>query len=225
MAEHGGYHIGLAGSKKPFRLGVYPAVSLTEARQARAIAKANLAKGIDPSQQRKEHKLAVRAVAATKTLGHVFEEWFKKFQTDNPKIKPRTERRNRGMMNHILCHPVAKRDIAAVEPSELLAALQIQEKRGFLENATRLRALVALVFRYGMACGYCKNNPAAALEGAFVAPPVKPMPAITLPAPAGKLLRDIASYGEGRGSLVARCHAIPRADVRSPRRATASRMD
>ena len=51
-----------------------------------------------------------------KGFGSVFEEWFKKFQTDNAKIKPRTEARNRGMMNHVLGHPIAKREIGSIEP-------------------------------------------------------------------------------------------------------------
>lgn len=187
------------GKQKTISLGVYPAVSLTEARELRTTAKALLAKGIDPSQQRKDDKIAL---AATQGFGSVFEEWFKKFQTDNAKIKPRTEARNRGMMNHVLDHSIAKREIGSIEPSDLLVVLQIQESRGFLENATRLRAMISLVFRYAMARGYCKHNPAAALEGAFVSPKVKPMPAITLPVPAGKLLRDIAAYDTGRGSLV-----------------------
>lgn len=185
------------GKQKTISLAIYPAVSLTEARDMRAIAKASLAKGVDPSQQRKDDKIAL---AAAQAFGSVFEEWFKKFQTDNAKIEPRTEARNRGMMNHVLGHPIAKREIGSIEPSDLLTLLQIQEKRGFLENATRLRAMTALVFRYAMARGYCKHNPAAALEGAFVSPKVKPMPAITLPVPAGKLMRDITAY-DGRGGL------------------------
>ena len=185
------------GKQKTISLGAYPAVSLTEARKKRDIAKATLAKGIDPSQQRKNDKIAL---AATQSFGSVFEEWFKKFQTDNAKIRPRTEARNRCMMKHILGHPIAKREIGSIEPSDLLAVLQIQESRGFLENATRLRAMISLVFRYAMARGYCKHNPAAALEGAFVSPKVKPMPAVTLLAPAGKLMRDIAAY-DGRSPL------------------------
>lgn len=180
------------GKPNVISFGSFPDVPLGDARAAR-----NAAKGINPSQQRKDDKAAI---AATRTFGSVFEEWFQKFQTDNEKIKPRTVRRNKVMMKHILVHPIAKRGIGHIEPSELLVVLQIQEDRGFLENATRLRAMTETVFRYGMARGYCKHNPAAALVGAFVSPKVKPMAAITEPPAAGKLLRDIAAY-EGNGPL------------------------
>jgi integrase len=185
------------GKPKTISFGSFPDVPLGDARAARDKARGLIAKGINPSQQRKDDKAAI---AATRSFGSVFEEWFKKFQTDNEKIKPRTERRNKGMMQHILVHPIAKRGIGHIEPSELLVVLQIQEDRGFLENATRLRAMCETVFRYGMARGYNKHNPAAALEGAFVSPKVKPMPAITEPVAAGKLLRAIAAY-EGYGPL------------------------
>jgi integrase len=185
------------GKPNVMSFGSFPDVRLGEARDARAAAKALLAKGINPSRQRKDDKAAI---AATRTFGSVFEEWFKKFQTESEKIKPRTLRRNSGMMKHILVHPIAKRGVGSIEPSELLAVLQIQEDRGFPENATRLRAMCETVFRYAMARGYCKHNPAAALVGAFVSPKIKPMAAITDPVDAGALLREIATY-EGDGPL------------------------
>jgi hypothetical protein len=53
--------------QKTFALGVYPAVSLLDARQARDLAKRQLAKGLDPSRERKAEKRG-RSVSAANTF-------------------------------------------------------------------------------------------------------------------------------------------------------------
>ena len=80
--------------------------------------------------------------------------------------------------------------------------LRVHEAKGFLENATRLRAIASLIFRFGISTGVCKRDPAADLAGALTSPTVKHRPAIIDPVLAGKLFRDIAGYEAGRGSLV-----------------------
>ena len=51
------------GRQKTLALGVYPIVSLADARMARDAAKQLLARDIDPSQARKEQKRAARLSA------------------------------------------------------------------------------------------------------------------------------------------------------------------
>src|SRR5690606_24231629 len=64
-----------AGKEKTLALGVYPDVSLKEARLGRDKAKLKLAEGIDPSQLRKTKKLALRESHAN-SFQAVAEEWF-----------------------------------------------------------------------------------------------------------------------------------------------------
>jgi hypothetical protein len=47
-----------AGKRKTLSLGVYPDVTLADARQGRDDARRLLAKGIDPSKRKKEKKIA-----------------------------------------------------------------------------------------------------------------------------------------------------------------------
>lgn len=56
-----------AGKQKTLALGVYPAVSLIDARQKRDQARSQLAKDIDPSESRKEQKLQ-KAIAANNSF-------------------------------------------------------------------------------------------------------------------------------------------------------------
>ena len=50
------------GKQKTLSFGAYPAVSLKDARQKREEAKEQLAKGIDPGEQKKEAKAATLAL-------------------------------------------------------------------------------------------------------------------------------------------------------------------
>ena len=52
---------------------------------------------------------------------------------------------------------LGKRPISDIEAPELLAALRVIEVRGAHEMAARVRSLCSQVFRYGVACGYCKR--------------------------------------------------------------------
>jgi len=60
------------GKQKTLSFGAYPAVSLKDARQKREDAKEQLAKGIDPGEQKKEAKAATLLPEAEhwiKTIG------------------------------------------------------------------------------------------------------------------------------------------------------------
>ena len=63
-----------AGKQKTLALGVYPAVSLADARAARDAARRVLAQGTDPSQVRKEEKRAAK-LSAENTFEALAREW------------------------------------------------------------------------------------------------------------------------------------------------------
>jgi hypothetical protein len=62
------------GRQKTLAFGVYPVVSLADARAARDAAKKLLARDIDPSEARKEQKRAAR-LSAKNTFEAVAREW------------------------------------------------------------------------------------------------------------------------------------------------------
>jgi hypothetical protein len=65
------------GKEKRISLGVYPDVSLKEARQRRAQARQLLAREIDPSEYRKAQK-AARGERSANSFEAVAREWFTK---------------------------------------------------------------------------------------------------------------------------------------------------
>lgn len=186
------------GKQKNLALGVYPEVSLKEAREKRDRARRLLAEGIDPGEHRKTTK-ATKALQAENSFEAVAREWFAKYKpiwTDGhaDRILRRLERD--------IFPWLGSRPVADIEAPELLANLQRIEQRGAVETAHRAMQNTGQVFRYAIATGRAKYNPAADLVGAL-APVVKTsFPTITDPAKIGELLRALDGY---QGSLETKC--------------------
>ena len=70
-----------AGKRKTLALGVYPEVSLADARDRRTDARKLLAKDIDPGAAKRQEKLA-RAEAAANTFEAVARDWLQKTAAD-----------------------------------------------------------------------------------------------------------------------------------------------
>jgi hypothetical protein len=75
------------GAEKTLSFGRYPEVPLKDARARRDEAKALLAKGIDPSQQRKLDKFS-RAVSMATTFGGIADEYLDKQRRDGRSRMP-----------------------------------------------------------------------------------------------------------------------------------------
>jgi integrase len=110
----------------------------------------------------------------------------------------RTLERERWLLR-VLKDEIGHRPIGAIEAPELLDALRKVEARGHHETVVRLRSTASRVFRYGIASGKCKRDPAADLRGALTSPTEKHRAAITDPNGVGALLRAIDAY-DGRAA-------------------------
>ncbi|WP_243366071.1 tyrosine-type recombinase/integrase [Fundidesulfovibrio soli] len=177
------------GKAKMLSLGVYPDVSLKDAREHRDEARSLLAQGIDPGEVRKAQK--AEAEIDENTFERVAREWFGKFQpTWSPSHADRIIRRfEKDIFPWVSNRPI--RDILA---PELLTVVQRIEARGRIETAHRALQNCGQVFRYAIATGRADRNPASDLLGAL--PPVKEKhhPSITDPKEIAPLLRSMDSY-------------------------------
>lgn len=70
-----------AGKEKKLALGVYPEISLKEAREKRDNARKQIQEGVDPSQEKKLAKLT-RLINADNSFENVASEWHKNKKTD-----------------------------------------------------------------------------------------------------------------------------------------------
>ncbi len=181
------------GKEKRVALGVYPDVSLQDARKQRDAARKLLSQGVDPGAVRKAQK-------AARTDGDTFEtiarEWFAKHKPTwaaghADKIIQRLER---DIFPWIGGHPIGE-----TKAPDLLAVIRRIEGRGALETAHRALANCGQVFRYAVATGRAERDPSGDLRGALAPVRGTHFAALTDPAAVGELLRAIDGF---RGSFV-----------------------
>ena len=157
------------GKEKTLALGVYPDVSLADARERRAEARKLLAAGIDPGEAKKEAKRQV-ALKAANSFETVAREWFEQrkhewAETSAELVLARIER-------HILPR-LGARPVAEITPPEVLGMLRVVEGNGTLETARRVMQICGQVFMYAIATGRAIRNPVPDLRGALKTPVVK----------------------------------------------------
>ncbi|MGC1863685.1 MAG: integrase arm-type DNA-binding domain-containing protein [Methylocystis sp.] len=180
------------GKQKSLAFGSYPAVSLAEARAARAAAQELLRAGIDPSQHKRAQK-AAQVLAQLHTFKAVAADMVAKRTRDGRAA--RTIEKMKWLLSLALPALGAK-PITDIKASEVLAVLQAVDRRGNHESARKLRATIGQVFRYAMAINpddeQLKDH-TAKLRGPNVLTEltVTPMAAITEPGAFGGLLRAI----------------------------------
>lgn len=187
------------GKQKTLALGVYPDVSLADARERREQARKLLANDTDPGEVKQEQKARIAALSE-----HSFEiiarEWFAKH---SPNWKENHSSKILARLENDMFPWIGTRPISEIAAPALLAAIRRIEARGALETAHRVLAICGQVFRYAVATGRAERDPTGDLRGAL--PPVKRgnhFAAITEPKKVGELLRDIDCY---QGSFVVQC--------------------
>ena len=183
------------GAEKLMALGRYPEVALADARERRDAARKRLANGIDPMAERMAEKTAVK-VATEHTFEKIAALWLEHWQ-GNKSARHSATTQNRLRVN---VYPVlGERPIAEVEPMELVQLAKGIEARGASDMAKRILQIVGMVFRYAVAHGYSKRNPAAEIRPSDILKPTRKtnmtrIDACELPA----LLRSIEVYEGGQ---------------------------
>ncbi|HEI8006226.1 tyrosine-type recombinase/integrase [Morganella morganii] len=152
-----------AGKPKMISLGVYPTITLADARFRRDDARKLVAEGKNPSEVRKEQKIALQTES---------ESAFEKIATEWHQMK--SAKWSEGYASDIMeafqndIFPyVGTRPVGEIKPLELLNVLRKIEKRGALEKMRKVRQRCSEVFRYAIATGRAEFNPAADLSSAL----------------------------------------------------------
>lgn len=179
------------GKEKSLSVGVYPKVSLSDARKKRDELRKQLQSDLDPSAERKAITLR-RKLAAENSFEAVALEWHGK-----QKIKWVAHHANRvKRLLELSIFPVlGKRPIDQIEAPELLGAIRKIEARGAHDLAHRVLQICGQVFRYGIATGRCTRNLSTDLRGALT-PHVLQHQSAVRPEELPDLLRAIARYDE-----------------------------
>lgn len=193
------------GKERLLALGVYPKVSLANARQARDEARAQLAQGIEPSARRRAER-----EAAQDSFEAVAREWM---DLQRSKLSKETLRLARRRLEIWTLPSLGRQPIADIEAAEILRMLRRIEAKGKHETAHRIRQQIGQIFRYAIVTGRADRDPTADLKGALAAVPTTNRAALTDPAEVAALLRAIRHY-DGQPTTCAALQLLPLVFVR-----------
>ena len=200
------------GREKKLGFGVYPDVSLSDARKRREEARELLATGKDPSREKQRDKAKAR-IDAGNTFTVIASEYCQKRRRDGTKgWAPATAIRSEYLLS-LLNGSIGRMAINEIEPIDILGAIRKIESRGNLESARRTLQLAGAVFRYAVATARLASDPTRDLRGALTAPTVTHYGAITDASRVGELLRAIDGY-EGQGFTKLAMQVAPHVFVR-----------
>lgn len=191
-----------AGKEQTLSAGVYPDVSLAEARVRRDSLRQQVAAGLNPSAERKKLKAAQlhqvereRSVAAGLPPPDSFEAVARRWHAlkspewaDGYGIKIIQRLQNK------VFPFLGQRELIGIQPPEWLAVLRRCESDGLVETAQRVRDTCSDVYRFAIAEGTATSDPLRDLKGALRKHVTKHIAAITDPDQFGQLLRAIDEY-------------------------------
>lgn len=177
------------GKEKSLAFGVYPEITLAEARDRRDDSRRLIRQDVDPMAERKEKKRV--QVASANTFEKVANEWFDIHMANKSEShKDRTRR----ILDKDLIPRLGNSPIDQIEPPELLAALRRVETRGAVATAHKALQSSNQIFKYSKAAGLIKYNPASDMVGALTPMDIKHCASITEPEKVGPLMLAIDRY-------------------------------
>ena len=144
------------GKAKLMTFGKYPAISLIQAREKHSDARKLLAAGVDPMAQRKDEK-----AENEHTFRHISSQWMEHWQDGkSPRHVDYVKRR----MEADILPSLGARPMEEIEAPEIVKMVKAIEKRGARDIAKRSLETTGQIFRYAIAHGYCKRNPATEIR-------------------------------------------------------------
>jgi integrase len=157
----------LGGREKAYALGVYPEVSLADARAELERARGLIRAGKDPVTERRVAK-AQEGAQLDATFASISAEWLvRQKYSDDHRVAQR-KRLDEELLPHI-----GKLPFAQVTPAIALETLRRIERRGALETAAKCRRMGSQIARYAIQTARAQSDPFQALRDAIKAPDVQ----------------------------------------------------
>jgi len=151
------------GKQKTLALGVYPELSLKQAREKKMDARQLVSEGKDPSLEKKKNK-AIDQQNKTNTFKLVALEWY---EVNKSKW---SERYADGVLTRLETYifpEIGDYPITEIEPPLLLQTIRKIENRPAIEIAKRQLQKCSEIFCYAIACGKCVRDPSSDIKAAL----------------------------------------------------------
>ncbi len=149
------YNYRFAGKQKTLALGVYPKVSLKEARAGLAKAKKTLGNGQDPSYEKKRLRRQAIIDSGISFEATIKEWWEHQSGTWTADHAHRVWLR----LKDNTFSDLGVRPITEIKPQDIIAVIRKIEKRGALDVAQRVLQDIRRMYRYAIQTGKIEINP------------------------------------------------------------------
>lgn len=187
------------GKQKLFSIGVYPAVSLSDARQRRDEARRLLAQGIDPNAKKQAEAKELKAKRYnTRSFRTVAKAWFATKTKWSDDYGDAVWKR----LETYVFPVIGDKDVAELDTGDLLVPVKKVEALGYLEVAMRIQQYITAILRHAVQQKLIRHNPAYDMEGAVQKPQTEHRPALELEE-IPQLLNKIAEYKGRRLTILA----------------------
>ena len=188
----------LDGKEKTLSLGVYPDVSLADAREKRDQARKVIASGSDPSELRKANK-ASRTEHTANSFEVITRMWLKNYSAN---LSTATSEKNLRLFERDIFPWIGAKPIADLKPKDILDAARRIEARGAVDTAKRAIQLCGQVFQQAVIDEKVMSDPTRDIRRAIKPLKDKHFASLTEPKEVAELLRAIDAFN---GSFVVMC--------------------
>ena len=160
-----------AQKRKTLSIGVYPQISLKEARECRHEAKKLLSEGVDPNQDKKERKRQ----NAVPTFEEIAIRWW--YHQKGQWTEHHADRVLKRLKDNSF-NALGRLQADQITPLQVIAVIKKIEKRDALDVANRVKQTIKSVYRYAIQHGIVTSNPAGDLDGIVRSRKVKHRPSL-----------------------------------------------
>jgi integrase len=174
--------------QKLLALGVYPDVTLKEARIKREAARKLLKEGTDPSEAKKEEK-RLSLLQNQNTFEAIAYEWLSK--------RSNLGEKSLKIYRHYFSYAFAafgQKPVHEITSPDVLALCRTIEAKGIIETAHRVKNACGQVFRYAIATSRATYEPTQALRGALQPVVVNHQASIVNPTDVALLMQAIHNH-------------------------------
>jgi integrase len=208
------------GKRKPYSIGTYPLVSLSQARVLAQAAREMVQSGKDPVAERRSVR---KATEGQITVTELVNNWL-------TKNKPGWSDTHYDDMVKAYEHDIAPHlgssVASAVTPDEIRAVLERIEKRGALYQLTRSRSVIMRAFEDAVDRGLLSSNPVARVKrSTFDAHQGGHHPSRTLYHEFAKIIKDMDEERSTLPVIALRLNALVWVRLQNLRNATWSQFD
>ncbi len=180
--------------EKVLALGTYPTLSLKEARNMANGYRLEIAKGIDPAQERKAKKEALKH--QEKVQRHTFKIVANAYMKQRSDLNSSYKTKLENAFKNDAYPFIGDKPITEIMPKDIIEAVKHVQERGAVESAHRLFTQIGRVFKYAVSNQIADRNPCNDMDKTMIleSPPKRNYPTITEPKAIAALLNSIDDY-------------------------------